>query len=567
MKNIVEIIYPKGERFPQISINGEKISRYMELSDLIYDDMFNWVEQLYTSMDDELCEKYVIQITGHLFHYQILKGMKGLSSYCEEIEFTPVQYTIPVEEKLAYAANLNRTYQLGIPFESEQVLFCTDDPARFGPHLPCDAESSNYFVTAGEEFPAACKYCVIVSDTMRFRRKHGVSYLYLPEHLLALLGNYLNQYHLHLQFINAVFSAAGDLRLDEAARLEYEAYTKEEYRVLSGGLPAKLERGDQFQVTYTYFPKCFADPEVTCTTSAPEVIFARGNTLLASNAGTCTIRMIDKFGNEHHSGNVTVEVHHYVSNISIVLPATSMRIGEKLHFQSILAPANAEDLGEVTYTVSDESIAVFTATNEIYALNAGRVRITVATPRISRSAFITVYPVACDVILPETELRMPQNAIAEIHCSVVPMNANPMPAATWTSSNPGVVRITATGNHACRITSVGLGTATLTCSLEGCSIRKSMEVKVEKIKGCYVATAVYGSYDCPQVWALRRYRDDYLSAHWFGRAFIKLYYTLSPTAVALFGKTKWFNKVWRGILDRKVRKLKAKGYQDTPYND
>ena len=157
MKNIVEIIYPKGERFPQISINGEKISRYMELSDLIYDDMFNWVEQLYTSMDDELCEKYVIQITGHLFHYQILKGMKGLSQYCEDIEFTPVQYTIPVEEKLAYAANLNRTYQLGIAFESEKVVFCTDDPARFGAHLPCSTEQTNYFVTAGEEFPATCK--------------------------------------------------------------------------------------------------------------------------------------------------------------------------------------------------------------------------------------------------------------------------------------------------------------------------------------------------------------------------------------------------------------------------
>ena len=25
--------------------------------------------------------------------------------------------------------------------------------------------------------------------------------------------------------------------------------------------------------------------------------------------------------------------------------------------------------------------------------------------------------------------------------------------------------------------------------------------------GCYVATAVYGSYDCPEVWVLRRYRD------------------------------------------------------------
>ena len=29
-------------------------------------------------------------------------------------------------------------------------------------------------------------------------------------------------------------------------------------------------------------------------------------------------------------------------------------------------------------------------------------------------------------------------------------------------------------------------------------------------RGCYVATAVYGSYDCPEVWTLRRYRDDTL---------------------------------------------------------
>ena len=29
--------------------------------------------------------------------------------------------------------------------------------------------------------------------------------------------------------------------------------------------------------------------------------------------------------------------------------------------------------------------------------------------------------------------------------------------------------------------------------------------------GCYVATAVYGSYDCPEVWTLRRYRDLYLA--------------------------------------------------------
>ena len=45
-----------------------------------------------------------------------------------------------------------------------------------------------------------------------------------------------------------------------------------------------------------------------------------------------------------------------------------------------------------------------------------------------------------------------------------------------------------------------------------------------KSGGCYVATAVYGSYDCPQVWTLRRYRDFALAETWHGRAFIHLYY-------------------------------------------
>ena len=44
------------------------------------------------------------------------------------------------------------------------------------------------------------------------------------------------------------------------------------------------------------------------------------------------------------------------------------------------------------------------------------------------------------------------------------------------------------------------------------------------LAGCYVATCVYGSYDCPQVWTLRRFRDDTLGSTWYGRTFIRVYY-------------------------------------------
>ena len=86
-------------------------------------------------------------------------------------------------------------------------------------------------------------------------------------------------------------------------------------------------------------------------------------------------------------------------------------------------------------------------------------------------------------------------------------------------------------------------------------------------KACYVATAVYGSYDCPQVWTLRRFRDDTLAKTWFGRLFIRVYYAISLTLVKWFGHSKWFRTFWKGKLDKMVAKLQDKGFASTPYED
>ena len=88
-----------------------------------------------------------------------------------------------------------------------------------------------------------------------------------------------------------------------------------------------------------------------------------------------------------------------------------------------------------------------------------------------------------------------------------------------------------------------------------------------KSSGCYVATAVYGSYDCPQVWTLRRYRDYTLAETRHGRAFIRTYYAISPTLVKWFGHTEWFKEMWQSKLDRMVEKLQANGVESTPYED
>ena len=86
-------------------------------------------------------------------------------------------------------------------------------------------------------------------------------------------------------------------------------------------------------------------------------------------------------------------------------------------------------------------------------------------------------------------------------------------------------------------------------------------------QGCYVATCVYGSYDCPQVWTLRRFRDHVLAKSFWGRAFIGLYYAVSPGIVKKFGNYRWFHQLFQGKLDRLVTKLNTQGIENTPYQD
>lgn len=93
------------------------------------------------------------------------------------------------------------------------------------------------------------------------------------------------------------------------------------------------------------------------------------------------------------------------------------------------------------------------------------------------------------------------------------------------------------------------------------------EITNQANNGCYIATCIYGSYDCPEVWILRRFRDYTLDSTWYGKMFIKGYYAVSPTLVKYFGNQKWFRSFWKRYLDKMVIKLKEKGVKDSFYAD
>lgn len=75
--------------------------------------------------------------------------------------------------------------------------------------------------------------------------------------------------------------------------------------------------------------------------------------------------------------------------------------------------------------------------------------------------------------------------------------------------------------------------------------------------GCYIATAIYGSYDSPEVLMLRRFRDRTLARHAWGRGLIALYYRFSPPVARRLEHASPANRIVRIVLDAAVRRMES----------
>jgi len=89
----------------------------------------------------------------------------------------------------------------------------------------------------------------------------------------------------------------------------------------------------------------------------------------------------------------------------------------------------------------------------------------------------------------------------------------------------------------------------------GSSTRPSTSASRSNQGGCYIATAVYGSYETPEVMTLRRFRDERLEPTAAGRAFIRAYYRVSPTLARHFAPGSIGHRVAHVLLTSLVRKL------------
>lgn len=163
-------------------------------------------------------------------------------------------------------------------------------------------------------------------------------------------------------------------------------------------------------------------------------------------------------------------------------------------------------------------------------------------------------------ILTSTEQSRPSVIFGE--WSYIGISLNEVEEAFgWSSSQPVDLSSTTFRQRLSMVNSMLINVpAQQLATLEAHLGREESQAASSRAGGCYVATAVYGSYEAPEVRVLREWRDLELRSRAIGRVFIRLYYAVSPSAVRVLGRRTWFTQTSRLFLDRFVARLRRDGY-------
>ncbi len=86
----------------------------------------------------------------------------------------------------------------------------------------------------------------------------------------------------------------------------------------------------------------------------------------------------------------------------------------------------------------------------------------------------------------------------------------------------------------------------------------SFEIRVESKKGCFIATAAYGSEYADEVRVLREFRDQRLMQSEFGRLFVRGYYRTSPMIADCIRNSELARRIVRRMLRPVVKRCEKR---------
>ncbi len=236
-----------------------------------------------------------------------------------------------------------------------------------------------------------------------------------------------------------------------------------------------VSTGDTITLKATITPSFASNQEVTWRSSDESIATVDPYGVVTGKAvGTAVITCTTADGGHTAECKVTVVIS--AQGVSLGRDTLTLWAGYKYQFNPVITPTSATNKA-VTWSTSDEKVAVVSETGLVTAVAGGSCYITATTVSggFSAKCLVTVLQDATGVALEYSTRNMYLGQTITLNATVLPETATNRNVA-WSTSNSQIVAVTSAG----KLTAVGKGTAIITVRTENGGYTATCAVTVDE---------------------------------------------------------------------------------------
>lgn len=239
-----------------------------------------------------------------------------------------------------------------------------------------------------------------------------------------------------------------------------------------------INTGNTEQLYATITPSGATNQQLTWSSGNTSIVTVSSSGVITPvNVGTAAVTVTAIDGGFTNSCTVTVEAR--VTGVELNKSATNIYVGNTETLTASVKPANSTNKS-VTWSSSDSSKATVSAAGLVTAKAEGSAVITVTTAEggFSDQCEVTMTTLQVNVTgvsLNKTKTCLSVGKTEQLIAAIAPVNATNQ-NLTWTSGNPSVAGVSATG----LVTAGALGTATITVTTADGGFSAACEVTVKQ---------------------------------------------------------------------------------------
>jgi len=214
---------------------------------------------------------------------------------------------------------------------------------------------------------------------------------------------------------------------------------------------------EELALSATILPQNAFDSSVAWRSSNPNILNVNDTGVVRGlSPGTATIFVAATNGIE---ANITITVFQPVTSVDLVAPKSTIDVSETMTIVANVLPTNASEKS-ITWSSSNPNVLTVDTNGVVRGVSPGTADVKVTTQNgIEKTIRLTIVQPVSSIDLSASKTTINVDETATIFTIIRPINASNT-NLTWSSSNPGIVSVSADGV----VRGIATGTATVTAS-------------------------------------------------------------------------------------------------------